>query len=149
MTRDTAVEVLAGALVVAVAVGFLVYATQFAGGGSNGEDYPLTASFRSAEGVTVGTDVRLAGVQIGTVTGLELNSETYRADARFAIEGDVRLPDDTTAAVASEGLMGGTFIEMLPGGSPFNLEPGSQIRDTQGAVSLMTLLLRFVTGSEQ
>ncbi|MBM9595696.1 outer membrane lipid asymmetry maintenance protein MlaD [Roseitranquillus sediminis] len=147
--RENPVEVATGALVVLIAVGFLVYAAQFAGGsGVRAASYPLTASFRSAEGVTVGTDVRLAGVSIGTVTGLALNPETYRADTLFAIDDGVRLPEDTSIAVASEGLLGGTFIEVLPGGSPFDIDPGGEIEDTQSAVSLITLLLRFVTGSE-
>ena len=146
--RENLAEVVTGALVLAVAALFLVYAVQFSEGGPAGpDDYELTASFRSAEGVTVGTDVRLAGVQVGTVTDMGLNPETYRADTRFAIDGHIALPEDTAVIVASEGLLGGTFLELLPGGSPFNLEPGSEIEDTQSAVDLMTLLLRYVTGS--
>ena len=132
-----------------VAAAFLIYAAQFAGGAPGGDDYPLTASFRSAEGVTVGTDVRMAGVSIGTVTDLELNPETFRAETMLAIDDGIVVPEDTSAAVASEGLLGGTYIDLQPGGSPFNLEPGSEILDTQSAVSLITLLLRFVTGSEE
>lgn len=147
--RENPGELAAGAGVVAVAAAFLVYAAQFAGASRSADDYLLTASFRSAEGVTVGTDVRLAGVSIGTVTGLDLNTETFRADATFAIDEGVALPEDSSAAVASEGLLGGTYIDLQPGGSPFDLEPGSEIIDTQSAVSLITLLLRFVTGSEE
>ena len=108
-----------------------------------------SASFRSAEGVQVGTDVRLAGVKVGTVTDLELDPETYRADAAIAIASEVVLPDDTAIVISSEGLLGGSFVELLPGGSPFNLDPGSEILDTQGSVSIVQLLLRFVSGSEE
>lgn len=147
--REHPAELAAGIGIVAVAAAFLIYAAQFTGGGTRGDDYPLTASFRSAEGVTVGTDVRMAGVSVGTVTDLDLNPETFRADATFAIDDGIFVPEDTSAAVATEGLLGGTYIDLQPGGSPFNLEPGSEILDTQSAVSLITLLLRFVTGSEQ
>ena len=147
--REHPAELAAGAGVVAVAAAFLFYAAQFAGGGQGGDDYVLTANFRSAEGVTVGTDVRMAGVNIGTVTDLMLNPETFRAETTFAIDERVMVPEDTSAAVATEGLLGGTYIDLQPGGSPFNLDPGSEIIDTQSAVSLITLLLRFVTGSEQ
>ncbi len=148
--RENVVEVVTGALVLAVGAGFLVYALRFTDSGALGAgSYPLTASFRSAEGVTVGADVRLAGVRIGTVTAMDLNPETFRADTTFAIEDSVALPEDTAVVVASEGLLGGTYIEMLPGGSPLNLESGDEIEDTQSAVSLMTLLLRYVTGSEE
>ena len=148
--RENPIEVVTGAGVVAVAAAFLIYATQFTGGkAAGGDDYELTASFRSAEGVTVGTDVRLAGVPVGTVAALGLNPQTFRADATFVISDDIVLPDDTSVAVASEGLLGGTYIELQPGGSPFNLEPGGEIENTQSAVSLMTLLMRFVTGTEE
>ena len=147
--REHPAELLAGAAVLAVASGFLIYAAQYAGGSRGVGDYALSASFRSAEGVTVGTDVRLAGVSIGTVTELQLNPQTFRADATFAIDDDVLLPEDTSAAVETEGLLGGTYIDLQPGGSPFDLEPGAEILDTQSAVSLVTLLLRFVTGSEE
>jgi phospholipid/cholesterol/gamma-HCH transport system substrate-binding protein len=147
--REHPAELVAGFGVVAVAAAFLLYASQFAGTTRSGSDYELTASFRSAEGVAVGTDVRLAGVSIGTVTDLALNTETFRADATFSIAPDVVLPEDTSVAVETEGLLGGTYIDLQPGGSPFNLEPGSEILDTQSAVSLVTLLLRFVTGSDE
>lgn len=146
--REHPAELAAGVGVVAVAAGFLLYALQFSGGTGGVGSYELTASFRSAEGVAVGTDVRLAGVSIGTVTALDLNPETYRADAVFSIDDKVFLPEDTSAAVAQEGLLGGTYVDLQPGGAPFNLDPGSEIIDTQSSVSLITLLLRFVTGSE-
>lgn len=149
MTTHTT-EVVVGAAVVAAAVGFIVYAVQFSGvEGPRSDQYLLTASFRSVEGVSVGTDVRLAGVKVGTVTALELNPQTFRADTTFAVDGDLQLPEDTAVAIASEGLLGGNFVELLPGGSPFNLEPGAEIIDTQSSVSLVQLLLRFVTGSEE
>jgi phospholipid/cholesterol/gamma-HCH transport system substrate-binding protein len=147
--REHPVELAAGVGVVAVAAAFLVYAGQFAGAPRVAGVYDLTASFRSAEGVVVGTDVRLAGVSIGTVTDLALNPETFRADTVLSIDKGVTLPEDSSAAVETEGLLGGTFIDVQPGGSPFDLEPGAEIVDTQSAVSLVTLLLRFVTGSEQ
>lgn len=141
-------EVTVGAAVVAVAAGFLLYASQFTGVSSGGAGYPLTASFRSLEGVTVGTDVRLAGVKIGSVTGIALNPQTFRADTQFTIQNGIDLPDDSAVVISSEGLLGGNFVEILPGGSPFNLEEGAEIEDTQSAVSLVGLLMKFVTGGE-
>jgi phospholipid/cholesterol/gamma-HCH transport system substrate-binding protein len=139
-------EVLTGAAVLAVAIGFAVYAAQGSGMLGAEASYPLTASFRSIEGVGVGTDVRLAGVKVGTVTDLTLNPATFFADAQISMRNDVLLPVDSTILVSSEGLLGGNFIEVLPGGALENLEPGAEIEDTQGAVSLITLLLKFVGG---
>lgn len=142
-------EIAVGGIVLAAAVGFVLYMGQTAGfsGGSGG--YPLTASFRSIEGVTVGTDVRLAGVKIGSVTDISLNPETFRADAEISVINGVNLPDDSSIVISSEGLLGGNFVELLPGGSPFNLAAGDEIFDTQGSVSLISLLLKFVSGGEE
>lgn len=140
-------EILAGAAVLALAVGFVVYAAQGSGlWASTTDSYPLTASFRSIEGISVGTDVRLAGVKVGSVTAIALNPQTYFAEATVLLRGDVLLPTDSTILVSSEGLLGGNFIELLPGGALELLEPGAEIEDTQGAVSLISLLLKFVGG---
>ncbi|MCR9127091.1 MAG: outer membrane lipid asymmetry maintenance protein MlaD [Rhodobacteraceae bacterium] len=147
MSENTT-EVLVGGAVLAAAIGFAVFALQSTGFAAGGGGYPLHASFRSLEGVNVGTDVRLAGVKIGTVTGVELNPETYRADTTFTVTEGILVPDDSAVVVASEGLLGGNFVEIMPGGSPFFFEPGAEITDTQGAVSLISLLLKFVSGGD-
>lgn len=144
--RENRTEVAVGAVVLAVAFGFLFYIVQVAGVGGLGRSYELTASFRSVEGISAGTDVRLAGVKIGTVSDISLNPETYRGDTTIALEKGVVIPDDSAAVVASEGLLGGNFVEIVPGGSLENYPEGAEILDTQGAVSLISLLLKFVTG---
>ncbi len=149
---ENATEVLVGGAVLAAAVGFFLYAGQITGFESGGSSYGLTASFRSADGISVGTDVRLAGVRVGSVTGLALNPETFRADVDFSVSDGIAVPDDTQAVIASEGLLGGNFLELVPGGSAFNLAPGDEVYETQSAVSLTTLILRAVggaTGSDQ
>ena len=143
-------ELVVGSAVLALAIGFVVYAAQIGGvqtGGGTG--YDLKASFRSAEGVAVGTDIRLAGVKIGAVSGMDLNPETYRAEVTLQVTADVQIPDDSTAAVSAEGLLGGTFVEIIPGGSPFALEPGGEFFDTQGSVSLVGLMSRFVSAAAE
>ena len=146
MTHNTT-EVLVGGAVLAAAIAFAVYAGQTTGLSGGGQGYQLAASFRSLEGVTVGTDVRLAGVKIGTVTDVELNPETYRADTMFSVSEGIEIPDDSAVVVSSEGLLGGNFVEIMPGGSMFYFDPGDEVEDTQGAVSLISLLLKFVSGS--
>ncbi|MDO9524440.1 MAG: outer membrane lipid asymmetry maintenance protein MlaD [Gemmobacter sp.] len=148
MSENTT-EVIVGGVVLAAAIAFIVYAGQATGFSSGGDSYELRASFRSVEGVSVGTDVRMAGVKVGTVTGLKLNSETFFADARISVEQSIELPDDSAILISSEGLLGGNFVELVPGGSPFNLEPGAEIEDTQGSVSLTTLLMKFVGGGAE
>jgi phospholipid/cholesterol/gamma-HCH transport system substrate-binding protein len=142
-------EILVGGLVLAVAVGFVAYAGKTTGFTTAGEEYPLTASFRSADGVSVGTDVRLAGVKVGRVTELRLDPDTYRAKTVFTVSTGVDVPDDSAVAISSEGLLGGNYVEILPGGSPFHFEPGDEIEFTQGSVSLVSLLMKFVSGEEE
>lgn len=145
---ESSAEIVAGAAVVAAAVGFLIYAAGGAGLGTGPASYPLTASFRSVEGIRSGTDVRLAGVKVGSITALKLNPITFFADATISVENDILLPDDTAILISSEGLLGGNFIELVPGGSTENLKPGDEIEDTQGSVSLISLLMKFVSGGK-
>ncbi len=140
-------EVLVGGTVLACAIAFGVYASQSTGLSQSQAGYELGASFRSLEGVSVGTDVRLAGVKIGTVTGVSLNPDTYRADTKFSVADGILIPDDSAIVISSEGLLGGNFVEVMPGGSPFYFEAGDEISDTQGAVSLISLLVKFVAGN--
>ena len=146
MTSHTT-EVVTGAAVLAIAVGFFMYAGQITGVSGGGDVAQYWASFRSVEGVSVGTDVRLAGVKVGSITSVDLDPKTFRATTRFTVDNTVELPEDSAVVIASEGLLGGSFVEILPGGSPFNLEPGSEIEDTQSSVSIINLLMKFVTGS--
>jgi len=140
-------EVLTGAAVLLAAAAFVLYAGQITARGTGAVgSYDLKASFRSVEGVKVGTDVRLAGVKVGTVTALTLNPQTFYADATLTVQDQVQLPDDSAALVSSEGLLGGNFVELVPGGSIDNLAPGSEILDTQGAVSIIQLMMKFAGG---
>ena len=137
-------EVLVGAAVLAAAVGFVVFAAQGAGLTADPGAYELRASFRSVDGIRVGSDVRLAGVKVGAITSLALNPQTFFADATLSLPQGVILPDDSAILISSEGLLGGNFVEVVPGGSVENLAPGDEILDTQGSVSLVNLLMKFV-----
>ncbi len=139
-------EIATGGAVLAAAVGFFLYASGSTTGAA-GDSYELQAHFRSAEGIGVGTEVRLGGVPVGTVTGMDLNPQTFLAETTLSVSRDIVLPDDSAIAIASEGLLGGSFVEVIPGGSPFNLEEGGEFIDTQSSVSLITLLLRFFGGN--
>ncbi len=140
---ESRTELWAGAAVLAIAAGFLWWSTGSLRTGT-GDSYELRASFPSVDGVQVGTDVRLAGVKVGRVTGIRLNPETYFADATLSVPADIALPADSAILVSTEGLLGGTYVELQPGGSPDNLAPGDEIEDVQGSVSMVGLLMKFV-----
>lgn len=136
-------EIWVGAAVMAVAAGFLVWAT---GGlpAATGKTYPLTAAFPNVDGVEKGTPVRLAGVPVGKVSAVRLNPETYMAEAELRLPETIRLPVDSAALIQSDGLLGGSYIELQPGGSPDDLAPGAEIEEVQGKVSLISLMMKFV-----
>ena len=143
---ENRLEILTGALVVAAAAGFFIYAVQNTGIGGSADSYPMRASFRSVQGISAGSDVKLAGVKVGTITSLTLNPTTYFADVVVDLDKNILLPTDSAILISSEGLLGGNFVELVPGGMPDTLAPGDEIEDTQGAVSLVQLLMKFVGG---
>ncbi|WP_112309216.1 outer membrane lipid asymmetry maintenance protein MlaD [Pseudogemmobacter bohemicus] len=141
-------EVLTGAAVLVVGIGFAVWAADSAGRGfGTTKTYPLTASFRAVDGIQVGSDVRLAGLKVGTITKLELNPTTFFADATIAMQEGIQLPSDSAILISQDGLLGGNYVEIQPGGMDDVLGPGDEIEDTQGSVSLISLLMKFVGGS--
>ncbi len=140
-------EILAGVVVLGAALGFLGWSLGGERLAGHAGSYTLTASFRSVEGIRAGSDVRLAGVKVGSIIALTLNPETYYADAVVEVDARLKLPTDSAILISSEGLLGGNFVELVPGGAEEILAPGDEIEDTQGAVSLLTLLMKWIGGS--
>ena len=149
MISRNLVETVVGAIVLGIAIFFAVLLWRFSDVGFGTGQYTVDAKFRSAEGITVGTDVRLAGVKIGSVSNLSLDPQTFQAIAQLAIKPEYQMPDDSAAIISSEGLLGGSFVEILPGGSYELMEDGSEFSETQGAVSFISLLMKFVTGKDE
>lgn len=144
--KDNVIEALVGLLVVVVAVWFVgsAYARTAAGGASG---YLLTARFPNATGITVGTDVRASGIKIGKVEAERLDPKTFQAVVQVRVTGDVRFPTDSSAAITSEGILGGSYIALSPGGDTTMLGAGDEISDTQGAQDLMGLMGSIINRS--
>jgi phospholipid/cholesterol/gamma-HCH transport system substrate-binding protein len=140
MNNNTTVETAIGAAVILIAALFFVYAYQTSGKAEGVGGYTVSAEFDNAAGVNTGTDIRLAGIKIGTVTGQSLNPENYQAVITMAIDPKISLSDDTTAKITSEGLLGSNFIALEPGGSDTKLAEGGRIAYTQGAVDIWSLI---------
>lgn len=138
--KNTTVETAIGALVILIAAGFFAFAYTTSGKSSTTGGYRLTAEFDNIAGVNTGTDVRLAGIKVGTVVSQSLNPDNYQAVVTMSIDPKVQLTDDTTAKVTSEGLLGSNFIALDPGGSDVILADGGQITNTQGSVDIWTLI---------
>lgn len=138
-------EIGAGAVVLLIAATFLVYALLHSGRGSvTAEGMRLTARFDRIDGLANGADVRIAGVKVGVVTDARIDPVTFGAEVGLRVDRGLRLPSDTSAEVTSEGLLGGKYISLVPGGSERVLADGGRITETQGSVSLESLLGRFI-----
>ena len=155
--RHSILEVAVGAVVLAVAAGFLAFAaTRVDAGAGAGGAYELVAKFRKADGIAVGTDVRLSGVKVGSVSRLTLEQsapERVSAVVTLSIRSGIELPTGTNAKIVMDGLLGGSLVSLEPacdafaddGGCPV-LKPGDEIVYTTGAVDLLTLLGAMASG---
>jgi phospholipid/cholesterol/gamma-HCH transport system substrate-binding protein len=144
--QNNTFETFIGALVILVAAGFLYFAYSSTSSGSM-SGYDLKARFASADGIVSGTDVRLHGIKIGTVSSLTLDPKTFAAIAHLSLRNDVELPDDSSIKITSAGIMGSSYLAIQPGGSDKMLKPGGEITNTQGSIDLMSLIGRAIYGN--
>jgi len=150
MKGRSVAEVLAGAVVLLVAAGFLLFAVTNSGRSTvTGPAQTLTARFDRIDGLAPGADVRIAGVKVGSITAQRIDPQSFLAVLTLRIDGNLRIPDDSSAEIASEGLLGGRFVSIVPGGSERILRDGAQITITQSAISLESLLGRFIFSMSQ
>jgi len=144
LLRENIGEAIVGLAVVLLAIWFLIFAWDRTGGGEKAGAIHVNALFSNAAGVNVGTDVRVAGLKIGSVSSLKLDPQSYQVAVTLALDPTVKLPSDSSAAIASEGLLGSNFVGLTPGGSPTPLKNGDTISDTQGSMDLMALIGQFI-----
>ncbi len=143
--RRNMIETVMGGLVLLVAVAFVVFAFRSTSiGDSAGDGYQVLVSFDDASGLTIGTDVRMAGVKIGTVVDQRLNPDTYFAEVLIGINKAIRLPTDTSARIIPDGLLGGNYVALEPGGAEDFIADGGSIQYSQGSINVVDLLGRFI-----
>ncbi len=107
------------------------------------DGFRLHARFENIDGIVTGSKVKLSGVNIGTVKSISLEPESYYAFITMNFDKKFSFPDDTEASVQLEGLLGGSYISILPGGSDVMLLNDQEILYTQGSTSLLNLMLKF------
>lgn len=147
--RESMFETLVGALVVAVAGVFLWFAIARGGEASAGPDrYELKARFNNISGIERGADVRIAGVKAGVVKAIEGDPQRFEAVMTMSLDKKWQLPDDSDARISTDGLLGGAYVALEPGGSFDNIpQDGSgEIQYTRGSVDLLTLFASFASG---
>lgn len=144
MSKRSIAEIAAGAGVLLVALGFLGYAVLHGGRAPQMDGQALSAEFDRVDGLNAGSDVKIAGVKVGSVVSMRIDPQSFQAQVTMRVQPGLRLPTDTSAEVQSEGLLGGKYISLVPGGSERLLGDGGRITETQGSVSLESLLGRFI-----
>ena len=107
------------------------------------ERFRLHAQFDNVEGIVTGSKVKLSGVNIGTVKCIALDPDIFYASITMDFDNVFSFPDDTEASVQLEGLLGGSYISILPGGSDVLLLNNQEIIYTQGSTSILNLMLKF------
>ncbi len=138
-------ETIIGGVVLTVAASFLIFAYRGSDMGmASGDGYTVQAKFTNASGINIGSDVRLSGIKVGVVSDMKLDPTTYEAVTFFQIDRSAKLPSDSSAAIASSGLLGEKFVQLVPGGDDKMLTEGGRIQFTQSAVSLEELIGKFV-----
>jgi phospholipid/cholesterol/gamma-HCH transport system substrate-binding protein len=134
-----------GAVVVFAAAIFLIFAYLHTGsGGVSG--YELNARMPKVDGLGVGTDVRLAGIKIGSVSDLTLDPKTYLVTVHMNIRDDIKIPVDSSVLVTSAGILGSSYLSITPGGDDKMLAAGGYFDNVQGSIDLMNMIGRFATG---
>lgn len=142
MSRNV-IETVMGGVVLLVAAVFLVFAYS----SSNLRDtsgYTVVARFNTVEGVTTGTDVRMSGIKVGSVTGQRLDPDTYLAELSLSLDDSIKLPTDSVAKIQSDGLLAGSYVALTPGAEDEMIAAGGEIRYTQDPVNLTDLIGRFM-----
>ena len=136
-------ETVMGAIVLLTAVAFVSLAYEAANiRGTDG--YELEAEFGATGGLSVGDDVRISGIKVGRISRQELDPVTYAARIVMSLDERIRIPADSSARITAASLLGGNYLELIPGADEDMMQPGQVIYDTRDPVSLTDLLGKAV-----
>ena len=139
-------ETVMGAIVLLTAIGFMSLAYEAANiRGADG--YELEAEFGATGGLSVGDDVRISGIKVGRIVRQDLDPITYAARIVISLDEWIRVPADSSARITAASLLGGNFLELIPGADEEMMQPGEVIYDTRDPVSLTDLLGKAVFAS--
>ena len=133
------IETVLGAVVLLIAAMFLLFAYLIADL-KVATGYEINADFLKIGGLVRGSDVRIGGINVGTVTGKSLNHDTYRARVTMSISANVVLPADTEAMIVGDGLLGSKYVNLVPGQSQQAIDEGGTLRNTRDYQSLEDLV---------
>ncbi len=137
--RSNTFETFIGAIVIILAASFLFYSFSITDNNAEGT-YKIKATFNRIDGIQIGSDVRLSGIKIGSVAKSSLNQTTFEADLVLIIDNSIFIPDDSSAKITMDGLLGSNYISIEPGGSDIYLTENDYLLYTQGSIDLIGLV---------
>jgi phospholipid/cholesterol/gamma-HCH transport system substrate-binding protein len=143
MEKGRAFETIVGVFVLVIAIFFFHYVYQKSGW-QGVDGYELTAKFDKADGLSEGVDVKISGIKVGKILSMSVDPNSFLAVVKFYVAKDIKLPKDTSASVASDGLFGGKYLSLTPGGDEATLKEGDEIENTSGPINLESLIGKFV-----
>jgi phospholipid/cholesterol/gamma-HCH transport system substrate-binding protein len=112
--------------------------------GATKRGYHVTAEFDNIGDLKVGSPVTMAGVRIGEVDAIRFDPKSYKAVVSMRIDPQFnQIPEDSYASIATQGLLGGKYVGISPGGLDTYLKDGSRIDQTQSAIVLESLINKF------
>ena len=117
--------------------------------GKTSSSYSLVGEFQSAEALPLGAQVSLAGIKVGTVSGVSYNPVNKTVLVSLAINNDIELSTDSLAMIVSDGFFGAKYVKIIPGGMPDVLEQGDTLEYVQDSVNLKELLEQIVNGASK
>ena len=142
MSRNT-IETVMGAVVLLVAGVFLWLAYSVTDIKSS-DGIVVNAEFGAIGSLNVGDDVRISGIRVGKVIETELNTQTFGAMVTLSLDDRISLPSDSAARIAASSLLGGSYVDIIPGFEEEYIADGDTIYDTRDPVSLTDLLGKAV-----
>lgn len=145
--RINIIETITGGIVIALSTALLGYAYISTKHKDQG-GYRISARFHKADGLVDGSDVKIAGIRVGTVSKMTIDPTTYAAVVEMSIHHQIKLPTDTSASIISENLLGGKYLDLQPGGDEEMMKEGSEIENTQSSVILESLIGQFIFGNK-
>lgn len=137
--KSNTFEAIVGAFVIILSLVFLFYGFSTMKL-QNSDNYNISALFNRIDGIKIGSDIRMSGIKIGTVANQELDNSSFEAKVLMSIDSKILIPEDSSAKITSDGLLGGNYISIEPGGSDIYLLNNEEIFFTQGSVDLIGLV---------
>jgi len=136
-------DFLIGSLVLLGAIGFFFYSFKNSKISTN-EGYNIFAKFENADGISIGSDIKISGIKVGSIVEQSLDEKTFKANLKMNVLDNIKIPSDSSAKIVSEGLLGSKYISISLGGDEENLKDGQEILFTQSSVNFEELLGKFI-----